>query len=98
MNIQKTLVIALAALLLISQIKLWFGNYGVIRLSALRSELSQQRKENDDLIKRNEALNAQVKELREGKEALEERARSQLGMIKEGEIFIQDSTLEQENP
>lgn len=78
-------------MLVVSQIKLWFGNYGVIRLSELRSELRLQQKENDKLIKRNEALNAQVKELREGKEALEERARSQLGMIKEGEIFIQDA-------
>lgn len=96
MNVQKTLVVVLAILLLISQIKLWFGNYGAIRLSELRSELSHQQKENDELIKRNEALNAQVKELREGKEALEERARSQLGMIKEGEIFIQDTAPEQQ--
>ena len=87
-------MIVLAILLVISQVKLWFGNYGVIRLSELRSELSQQQQENDKLIKRNEALNAQVKELREGKEALEERARSQLGMIKEGEIFIQDAAPE----
>ena len=96
MNTQKVLVVVLVVLLLISQVKLWFGNYGVVRLSALRSELNQQRKENDDLIKRNETLNAQVKELREGKEALEERARSQLGMIKEGEVFIQDVPLEKE--
>ena len=80
------------ALLFLSQIKLWFGSYGVIRLSALRAELDTQLAENNSLIKRNEALNAQVRELREGKEALEERARSQLGMIKEGELFIQDST------
>lgn len=92
MSTQKTLVIILVVLLFISQIKLWFGNYGVVRLSALRSELNQQIKENDALIKRNEALNSQVKELREGKEALEERARSQLGMIKEGEVFIQDTS------
>lgn len=91
MTTQQTLVVVLTILLLISQIKLWFGNYGIIRLSALRSELNQQLNENEGLIKRNEALNAQVKELREGKEALEERARSQLGMIKEGEIFIQDT-------
>ena len=97
MSIQKILVGVLAALLLISQIKLWFGNYGVVRLSSLRSELSQQKKENHNLIKRNEALNAQVKELREGKEALEERARSQLGMIKEGEVFIQDIPVETES-
>ena len=98
MSAPKVLVAVLAVLLLISQIKLWFGNYGVIRLSALKSELSKQMDENNDLIKRNEALNAQVKELREGKEALEERARSQLGMIKEGEVFIQDVAPEKEQP
>ncbi|MGH1542401.1 MAG: septum formation initiator family protein [Arenicella sp.] len=85
----------LAVLLFVSQIKLWFGDYGVVRLSSLKNELEQQVIENNRLIKRNETLNAQVEELREGKEALEERARSQLGMIKDGEVFIQEMQSEQ---
>ena len=97
MSSQKMLIITLVLLLVLSQIKLWFGSYGVIRLSALRTELDSQLAENESLIKRNEALNAQVKELREGKEALEERARSQLGMIKEGELFIQDTAISDES-
>lgn len=80
----------LIALLLIGQAKLWFGNYGVLKLSGLKRELNTQRQENQQLIERNEALNAQVKELMNHKEALEESARSQLGLIKEGEIFIQE--------
>jgi len=77
-------------LLLITQYKLWFGNYGVTKLNHLRSELHERRTENDDLIRRNEALHAQVQELKAGKEALEEHARSHMGMIKDGEIFIQE--------
>lgn len=90
MKPQNILIAVLAVLLLVSQIKLWFGDYGVVRLASLKKELARQVDENNRLIKRNESLNAQVTELREGKEALEERARSQLGMIKEGEVFIQE--------
>ena len=86
-------------LLIISQYKLWFGDYGVLWLRHLRTELTEQRAENDRLIQRNEALNAQLQELKSGEDALEERARSQLGMIKEGEIFIQETRPVQEvNP
>ena len=81
----------LAVLLVISQYKLWFGDYGVLWLRNLRAELNEKQEENNRLIQRNEALNAELQELKTGKEALEERARSQLGMIREGEVFIQET-------
>lgn len=95
MKPQNILITVLVVLLVVSQIKLWFGDYGVVRLAALKKELAKQVDENNRLIKRNESLHAQVKELREGKEALEERARNQLGMIKEGEVFIQEKRLDE---
>jgi len=88
---QQIIIWILTSLLVISQYKLWFGDYGVLWLKNLRSELADQKEENSRLIQRNEALNAQLQELKTGQEALEERARSQLGLIKEGEIFIQET-------
>lgn len=88
---KKLLIFFLLALLIYGQFKLWFGNYGVVKLATLKKELVLQKQENQTLIERNEALNAQVKELVTAKETLEERARSQLGMIKRGEIFIQET-------
>jgi len=88
---QQFIIWALVALLAVSQYKLWFGGYGILWLKHLRAELTEQKDENSRLIQRNEALNAQLQELKTGKEALEERARSQLGLIKKGEIFIQET-------
>ncbi len=90
MKKQQIVIWVLVGLLSISQYKLWFGDYGVLWLNHLRNELQTQQEENNRLIERNEALNAELQELKTGKEALEERARSQLGLIKEGEIFIQE--------
>jgi len=69
------------------QAKLWFGAHGVFQLWSLESNIEQARDRNDDLSQRNQALHSEVKELKEGREALEERARSQLGFIKDGETF-----------
>ena len=91
MKKQQIIIWVLVGLLVISQYKLWFGDYGVLWLNHLRGELQAQQEENNRLIERNEALNAELQELKTGKEALEERARSQLGLIKEGEIFIQET-------
>lgn len=91
MTKHRFIVSLLFVLLAISQYKLWFGDYGVLWLQNLRTELAEQQAENNRLIQRNEALNAELQELKTGQEALEERARSQLGMIKEGEIFIQET-------
>jgi len=74
-------------LLIVLQAKLWFGAHGVFQLWSLESNIEAARERNDELSQRNQALHAEVKELKEGREALEERARSQLGFIKDGETF-----------
>ena len=83
----KLLASILFLLLIVLQLKLWFGNHGVFQLWSLRATIEAHQAENESLMQRNERLHAEVKELREGREALEERARSQLGFIKEGETF-----------
>jgi len=74
-------------LLIFLQAKLWFGGHGVFQLWSLENNIDQARDRNHSLERRNETLHAQVNELKQGSEALEERARSQLGFIKEGETF-----------
>jgi len=59
----------------------------VFQLWSLQGTISDARERNDDLLSRNETLHAEVTELKQGREALEERARSQLGFIKDGETF-----------
>lgn len=83
----KIIASLLFILLLLLQLQLWFGAHGVFSLWALRDTINDYEKSNDELMQRNERLHAEVQELREGSEALEERARSQLGFIKEGETF-----------
>ena len=74
-------------LLIVLQAKLWFGGHGVFQLWSLQSNIANAQERNAELIQRNETLHAEVEELRDGKEALEERARNQLGFIKDGETF-----------
>ena len=74
-------------LLIFLQLQLWFSSHGVFQLWSLQSSTDEEQKSNDGLIERNEQLHAEVQELKDGREALEERARSQLGFIKEGETF-----------
>lgn len=83
----KLLATSLFMLLIFLQIRLWFGSHGVFQLWSLRSNISQEQDSNSSLMQRNEQLHAEVQELRDGQEALEERARSQLGFIKDGEKF-----------
>ena len=83
----KVVATILFILLLILQAQLWFGSHGVFQLWSLQDNTKVIKQKNDELNQRNEQLHAEVVELKEGKEALEERARSQLGFIKDGEVF-----------
>jgi len=84
------LLVALLLLLLVAlQFKLWFGEGGVSDISALEDRVNAQAAENRDLETRNDALRAEVEDLRERLDAVEERARSELGLIREGEDFYQ---------
>jgi len=83
----KVVATILFIVLLVLQAQLWFGSHGIFQLWSLQDNISDIKQKNDELSQRNEQLHAEVIELKEGKEALEERARSQLGFIKEGEVF-----------
>jgi cell division protein FtsB len=80
---------ALALLLVLVHVELWFGKGGVPRMVELRSRLAAQQASNDVARHRNAQLTAEVKDLKEGLEMVEEKARSELGMIKPDEIFVQ---------
>jgi cell division protein FtsB len=85
----KKLVILLVLLLVYLQYKLWFGEGSLQDVWQLHQDVEFQREENIELRERNAALEAEVKDLRQGFDAIEEHAREDLGMVKEGEIFYQ---------
>ena len=85
----KTLALILAGLALALQYPLWIGKGGWMRVWELERGLAQQHEGNAKLKARNDALDAEVRDLKEGNEAIEERARLELGMIKRDETFYQ---------
>ncbi|MCC7059117.1 MAG: cell division protein FtsB [Burkholderiaceae bacterium] len=87
----RTLGIVLAALLLLIQYPLWLGKGGWLRVWELDRQLHAQELVNQRLVARNQTLEAEVDDLQAGKQAIEERARYDLGMVKPGEIFVQIS-------
>ena len=85
----RILIVVLLLLLGWLQYRLWVGEGSLAEVAALRHEILAQGEEMEKLRTRNRRLQAEVEDLRQGQDALEERARSELGMIKEGEIFLQ---------
>ncbi len=79
----------LMALLLALQYPLWFGKGGLLRVAELERQLDGQREVNQSLEARNASLEAEVRDLKAGYEAIEERARYELGLVKDGEVFVQ---------
>jgi cell division protein FtsB len=88
-NLFHWILLLLLICLIGLQYRLWFGEANLGEVQALQQEIERQRAENDLLVNRNHQLDAEVKDLKQGLEALEERARNQLGMVKEGESFFQ---------
>jgi cell division protein FtsB len=84
----RLILICLAALLLLIQYPLWLGKGGWLRVWDLDQQVDAARKKNEELKARNAKLQSEVQDLKEGTEAVEERARFELGMIKKNEIFI----------
>ena len=76
---------AIAAL----QYPMWFGKGGWLAVRDLDRQVAMQREGNEKLKARNEALDADVRDLKSGSEAIEERARSELGMVRPDEVFFQ---------
>jgi len=85
----KILVFTLAAFILLLQYPLWLGKGGWLRVWSLDQQLQEQKEANARLRQRNGALDAEVRDLKQGFEAIEERARYELGLIKQDEIFFQ---------
>ncbi len=79
--------VLLLGLLTLLQYKFWFGQGNWRQVQELRAQVQAQQKENQALLRRNNALAAEVKDLKSGVDAVEERARSEMGMIKPGETF-----------
>lgn len=85
----KILTLALAGLIVLLQYPLWLGKGSWSRVWEVDQQLLAQRETNRKLQSRNAALDAEVRDLKQGLEAIEERARSELGMIKQDEMFFQ---------
>ncbi|HLF29992.1 MAG TPA: cell division protein FtsB [Xanthomonadales bacterium] len=85
----RILLAVLMLLLVLLQYKLWLGEGGFTDTRRLEQRVAEQALENEQLEQRNRELEAEVEDLRQGYEAIEERARSELGMIKEEEEFYQ---------
>jgi cell division protein FtsB len=85
----RILAFTLAVFILLLQYPLWFGKGGWLRVWSLERQVQEQGQANAALSRRNAALDAEVRDLKQGFEAIEERARYELGMIKQDEVFFQ---------
>lgn len=86
---KRLIPLLLLLLLAFLQYQLWFGEGNVPDAWRLRRQVEAQTTENAALAKRNQALTAEVTDLKQGSAAIEERARNELGMVKKGESFYQ---------
>jgi len=87
--LMRWLSIALVALVVLLQYPLWIGKGGWLRVWDVDHQLQQQKNANRKLELRNAGLDAEVRDLKQGYDAIEERARFELGMIRQDEVFVQ---------
>lgn len=85
----KALTLIFVILIALLQYPLWLGKGSWLKVWDLNRQISQQQKLNAELKARNDAVDAEVRDLKQGFAAIEERARSELGMIKQDEVFYQ---------
>ena len=85
----RWLAIAFGLLILALQYPMWLGKGGWLQVREYDRQLAAQREANAKLKMRNDALDADVRDLKTGSEAIEERARAELGMIRQDEVFLQ---------
>ncbi|WJG09039.1 cell division protein FtsB [Aliiglaciecola sp. LCG003] len=83
----KWLTITLLSLLVLLQYRLWFGKNSIPDYVEIKQQVTEQQQHNSNLQQRNSLLIADIRDLKMGVEAMEERARNELGLIKEGETF-----------
>src|SRR5262245_25779722 len=84
-----SIVAVLVIILVLLQYRLWIEHNGMRTTLALKKTINEQQQQNKQMQKRNQALVAEVKNLKHGKQAIEERARNELGMIQQDEQFYQ---------
>ena len=89
----RVVTLALLALLALVHTELWLGKGGVPRVMDLQTRLDAQKAENEAAHARNDQITAEVRDLKEGLEMVEEKARFELGMVKPDEIYVQVSTV-----
>src|SRR5215208_3885524 len=85
----RVLAIVLASLILLIQYPLWLGKGGWLRAWHVEQDLANEKSRNERLEARNAGLAAEVRDLKQGTEAIEERARYELGMVRGDEVFYQ---------
>ncbi len=85
----RWLLLILLVMLVGLQYRLWFGEANLRQVWQLEEQILEQQQVNQQLTERNKRLEAEVQDLKQGLAALEERARSEMGMIREGETFFQ---------
>ena len=86
---RRPVPLILLTLLVIFQLQLWFGRGSIPNVARLGQELSAQKQSNARADQINQRMGAEIRDLREGLEIVEEKARSELGMVKSNEIFVQ---------
>ena len=84
----KLVLAVLLVILLMLQVRLWSGAGSLADINRLEGEITVQQSDNALLVERNEALREEVNDLKNGLDSIEERARSQLGLVRRGETFI----------
>lgn len=87
-SIMKIIIAIIILLIIHFQYRIWIGDGSVAQIEAYQQRLDVLKKQAEEKRQRNEALYAEVLDLRKGQEAIEERARDELGMIKEDETFF----------
>ena len=85
----KALTLIFVVLIALLQYPLWLGKGSWLRVWNVKHQIAEQKEKNVSFKQRNETLNAEVSDLKQANAAIEERARSELGMIKEDEVFYQ---------
>ena len=88
-QVMRWLIWLLVVLLVLLQHRLWVGDGSFAEVWDLYRQVGLQKEENQRLRERNQALEAEVEDLKQGLDSIEERAREELGMIKDGETFYQ---------
>ncbi len=85
----RVLTVVLGVLIVLIQYPLWLGKGGWMRVWEIDRQVTAQKQTNAKLDVRNKALDAEVRDLKQGSDAIEERARYELGMVKQDEVFFQ---------